>query len=171
MLEQPTITPITVAQEFAELELFAAEIWREHYVSIIGEAKVEYMLKTFQSALALEKQQREGMEFFWIQSAGDRAGYLAFKREPKSAYLFVSKFYVHQAFRSKGYGNWAMNKLKDLAFEYQLDGLELTVNRHNASAIAFYKREGLKHLRDQCIDIGGGFFMDDYVMRFVSRVK
>jgi diamine N-acetyltransferase len=165
MLEQPTIAPITFAQEFAELELFAADIWREHYPPIIGEAKVEYMLKTFQSAAALEKQQCEGMEFFWIQSAGDRAGYLAIKHEPDSAYLFVSKFYVHQAYRGKGYGSWAMNQLKDLTAERQLVGLELTVNRYNASAIAFYKREGLQHLRDQCIDIGGGFFMDDYVMR------
>ena len=95
MLEQPTLRPITAAHEFTELEHFAAEIWREHYPPIIGQAKVEYMLKTFQSATALEKQQREGMEFFWIQSAAGRAGYLAIKREPDSAYLFVSKFYVH----------------------------------------------------------------------------
>ena len=165
MLEQPTLRPITAAHEFTELEHFAAEIWREHYPPIIGQAKVEYMLKTFQSSNALERQQREGMEFFWIQSAGNQAGYLAIKREPDSAYLFVSKFYVHQAYRGKGYGSWAMNQLKDLTAERQLVGLELTVNRYNASAIAFYKREGLQHLRDQCIDIGGGFFMDDYVMR------
>ena len=165
MREQPTLRPITAAQEFTELEHFAAEIWREHYPSIIGQAKVEYMLKTFQSSNALERQQREGMEFFWIQSAGNQAGYLAIKREPDSDYLFVSKFYVHQAYRGKGYGSWAMNQLKDLTAECQLVGLELTVNRYNASAIAFYKREGLQHLRDQCIDIGGGFFMDDYVMR------
>lgn len=166
MLEQPTLMPIAAAHEFTELEHFAAEIWREHYLPIIGEAKVEYMLKTFQSATALEKQQREGMDFFWIQSAGGRAGYLAIKHEPDSAYLFVSKFYVHQAYRGKGYGSWAVSQLKDLTAERQLAGLELTVNRHNASAIAFYKRKGLSHLRDQCIDIGGGFFMDDYVMRF-----
>lgn len=166
MLEQPTLIPITAAHEFAELELFAAEIWREHYPPIIGEAKVEYMLKTFQSATALEKQQREGIHFFWIQSARGRAGYLAIKHEPDSVYLFVSKFYVHQAYRGKGYGSWAMSQLKDLTAERQLAGLELTVNRYNASAIAFYKREGLQHLRDQCIHIGGGFFMDDYVMRF-----
>ena len=166
MREQPTLRPITAAQEFTELEHFAAEIWREHYPSIIGQAKVEYMLKTFQSSNALERQQREGMEFFWIQSAGNQAGYLAIKREPDLAYLFVSKFYVHQAYRGMGYGRWAMNQLKELTAERQLAGLELTVNRHNASAIAFYEREGLSHLRDQCIDIGGGFFMDDYVMRF-----
>ena len=165
MREQPTLRPITAAQEFTELEHFAAEIWREHYPSIIGQAKVEYMLKTFQSSNALERQQREGMEFFWIQSAGNQAGYLAIKREPDSDYLFVSKFYVHQAYRGMGYGRWAMNQLKELTAERQLAGLELTVNRHNASAIAFYEREGLSHLRDQCIDIGGGFFMDDYVMR------
>ena len=154
------------AHEFTELEHFAAEIWREHYPPIIGQAKVEYMLKTFQSATALEKQQREGIHFFWIQSARGRAGYLAIKHEPDSVYLFVSKFYVHQAYRGKGYGSWAMSQLKDLTAERQLAGLELTVNRYNASAIAFYKREGLQHLRDQCIHIGGGFFMDDYVMRF-----
>lgn len=165
MLEQPTLRPITAAHEFTELEHFAAEIWREHYPPIIGEAKVEYMLKTFQSANALESQCREGMEFFWLLSAGNRVGYLAIKREPESAYLFVSKFYVHQAYRVKGYGRWAMNQLKQLTAERQLAGLELTVNRHNASAIAFYEREGLSHLRDQCIDIGGGFFMDDYVMQ------
>ena len=166
MLEQPTLRPITAAHEFTELEHFAAEIWYEHYPPIIGQAKVEYMLKTFQSATALESQCCEGMEFFWIQSAGNRAGYLAIKREPDLAYLFVSKFYIQQAYRGMGYGRWAMNQLKELTAERHLAGLELTVNRHNASAIAFYEREGLSHLRDQCIDIGGGFFMDDYVMSF-----
>jgi len=55
--------------------------------------------------------------------------------------------------------------LSSKAAEMHLDGLELTVNKNNASAISFYEALGFENILSQKVDIGGGFYMDDYVMR------
>jgi ribosomal protein S18 acetylase RimI-like enzyme len=43
--------------------------------------------------------------------------------------------------------------------------LELRVNRHNAAAIGFYRKNGFTAFADDCREIGGGYVMDDYLMR------
>ena len=162
----PSVTLVLIESraEVTKLELFAAEIWREHYPSIIGAAKVEYMLQKFQTTEALMAQIKEGMQLFWINDEDEHAGYAAIKRQ-ENTYLFVSKFYVHKRFRGKGIGKSTMKWLSSKAAEMHLDGLELTVNKNNASAISFYEALGFENILSQKVDIGGGFYMDDYVMR------
>ena len=41
--------------------------------------------------------------------------------------------------------------------------LQLNVNRHN-KALHFYEKQGFKIIREEDIDIGEGYFMNDYVM-------
>ena len=43
------------------------------------------------------------------------------------------------------------------------DTLELNVNRHN-KALHFYERNHFKVIRTEDIDIGAGYYMNDYVM-------
>ena len=63
-----------------------------------------------------------------------------------------------------------MNFLEDLCRQRGLSKIWLTVNRHNDNTIAAYKAMGLTIVREQKADIGGGFFMDDYIMeKPVSR--
>ena len=42
--------------------------------------------------------------------------------------------------------------------------LRLNVNKHNERAISVYLRNGFESVESVKNDIGGGFFMDDYVM-------
>ena len=44
-----------------------------------------------------------------------------------------------------------------------LSKIWLTVNKYNDGSIAAYEALGMKRVRDQVADIGGGFVMDDYV--------
>lgn len=155
---------ITSSEEVALLEAYAAEIWREYYPQIIGSDKVEYMLEKFQSTEALLAQIEEGMQLFWINYEGEHAGYAAIKSQG-SPYLFVSKFYVHKTFRGRGIGSKAMHLLSAKAAEMRLNGLELTVNKDNDTAIHFYEALGFKNVKAQKVAIGDGFYMDDYVMR------
>jgi len=41
--------------------------------------------------------------------------------------------------------------------------LQLNVNRHN-KAKGFYQNMGFTIVKEELLDIGGGHFMDDYVM-------
>ena len=40
----------------------------------------------------------------------------------------------------------------------------LTVNRYNANSIAVYRHLGFHCIREEKTPIGGGYFMDDYIM-------
>jgi ribosomal protein S18 acetylase RimI-like enzyme len=40
----------------------------------------------------------------------------------------------------------------------------LAVNKHNASAIAAYRKHGFEIAQAVVKDIGGGYVMDDYIM-------
>ncbi|MEM9329381.1 MAG: hypothetical protein AAGA85_27215 [Bacteroidota bacterium] len=41
----------------------------------------------------------------------------------------------------------------------------LTVNKFNIDTIAWYERRGFVKREEVKMDIGGGYFMDDYVMQ------
>ncbi len=45
-----------------------------------------------------------------------------------------------------------------------MDSLYLQVNKYNHGSVAAYLRTGFAIARTVKVDIGNGFFMDDYVM-------
>ena len=47
--------------------------------------------------------------------------------------------------------------------------IQLTVNRFNADSIAVYQKWGFVTLREEKTPIGGGYFMDDYIMELDCR--
>ena len=50
------------------------------------------------------------------------------------------------------------------AKELQLHAIELNVNKYNPST-KIYEAMGMTRIRSEKLDIGGGYFMDDYVYR------
>lgn len=50
-----------------------------------------------------------------------------------------------------------------------LPAIFLNVNRDNAQVIAIYEHLGFVRVREEKNDIGGGFFMDDYVLEYACR--
>ena len=55
---------------------------------------------------------------------------------------------------------YACRRCRELGFAK----VRLNVNKHNTRAIAAYERNGFARVESVKIDIGGGFFMDDYIM-------
>lgn len=158
-----SITHANTPDQIAELARLAAEIWREYYVSIITMEQIEYMVETFQSVSAITEQiHNQGYEYYLIGSDDSVAGYLAVKQDEGK--LFLSKFYIGKEYRGRGYASQAMAFLEQLCKERSLSHIWLTVNRHNESSIAVYKKKGFQIVREQVADIGNGFVMDDYVM-------
>jgi ribosomal protein S18 acetylase RimI-like enzyme len=86
---------------------------------------------------------------------------------PKEGCALLSKLYVHIDFRGNGIARSLLEEVKALCcWEYGLDKIQLTVNKHNDSAIAVYQKSGFVVVDSVNTDIGSGFFMDDYVMEF-----
>lgn len=160
--------PVKTDGNIEELCTLADGIWHEHFTPIIGGAQVEYMVEKFQSVPAVTEQLRQGYEYFLLLLEGRAVGYTGIHAE--NGELFLSKLYLRKENRGKGYARQAMNFLEELCRRRGLSKIWLTVNRHNGNTIAAYRAMGLTIVREQKADIGGGFFMDDYIMeKPVSR--
>lgn len=151
-----------------DLASMAKRIWHDYFPPMIGQEQVDYMVGKFQTADAIRHQIKEGYRYFWIEAhyeTGDaRMGYLAYRHEPATASLFVSKFYLEARARKKGVGWAAQRGLEEEAGQLAAGTIWLTVNRENHAAIETYKGWGYKIIKEQMVDIGDGYFMDDYVM-------
>lgn len=157
-----SITRITDLNQLQRVEALATEIWHEYYTPIIGKAQVEYMLKKFQSVSAMQKQIDEGYEYYSISENGALIGYLSI--QPREEHLFLSKAYVHNSYRGKGYGQKAFGFVEKRAKELSLNKVQITVNKYNARTISVYEKYGFKKLKEAIFDIGQGYIMDDFVM-------
>jgi diamine N-acetyltransferase len=142
----------------------ACEIWNQHFVPIIGQAQVDYMLETIQGASAIRGQITNGYEYFLVVVAGERVGYFALVPSPEHETAMLSKLYIRAACRGGGVGREAIAYVERLCAERGIGKLWLTVNVHNEGPIAFYRRMGFVHAGPLVQDIGSGFVMDDYRM-------
>lgn len=154
---------VKTREDIEQLATMGVEIWNECYASIISQAQIDYMLHTFQSVRAITDQmQNDRYTYYFMTASGKRIGYLAIKEEDGK--LFLSKFYILKEHRGKGFAGRAIDTLVHMCKARTLNAIWLTVNRHNETAIAVYKKKGFHIVRTQIADIGNGFVMDDYVM-------
>lgn len=150
-------------EDIQRLCAMAEGIWREHFTPIIGAEQVEYMLEKFQSPRAVEEQLAEGYEYYIIEADGECAGYTGVHAQ--SGALFLSKLYVKREYRKRGLARAALDMLAEKCRREGLEYIWLTCNRNNSGSLAAYDKMGFWLWREQKTDIGGGFAMDDYVLR------
>jgi len=154
---------VDTVEEIAELTQLAAEIWREYYVSIITIEQIDFMIEKFQSVSAITEQiHHQGYEYYLISHDDFAVGYMSVRQDEGK--LFLSKFYIRKEYRGRGYAGQATAFLEQLCKDRNLSHIWLTVNRHNESSIAIYKKKGFRTVREQIAEIGNGFVMDDYIM-------
>lgn len=148
-----------------KLSKLASEIWNEYWTLILTQAQIDYMVNKFQSFEAIKKQ-IENDEYIYniIEHNGNQVGY--FGVTPKTDYLFLSKFYIKKDFRGIGCGNFAFNKIMQIARQYNKKAIKLTVNKYNTNTIKIYEKWGFKTVEAVVTDIGNNFVMDDYIMKY-----
>lgn len=160
-----SLAKVETEEQIALTAELAAGIWREYYCSIISVEQIEYMLGRFQTPDAISAQITEqGYEYYLMDCGGEWAGYLAIQPNVEQGKLFLSKFYVRQECRGRGYASQAMAKVVELCRKHGLRAVWLTVNRHNEKAVAVYRKKGFCEVSTQIADIGNGYVMDDYIM-------
>jgi len=138
----------------------ARHIWTEHYVPIVGEDQVDYMLDRFQSEEAMRRHVSEGWIYYIACAGKEDVGYFALK--PEEGSVMLSKYYVHKEYRGKGIGRMMIELIKSICAELGAGEIYLTVNKKNAGSIAAYEKLGFVNSASLVTDIGGGFVMDDY---------
>jgi len=154
-----------------EIVRLASIIWPDHYLGIITQAQIDYMLERFQSKAAISAQLQEGYEYFLLTSNDVNVGYAAVRVETERRLgrrLFISKLYIIRELRNQGLGRFTLVHLRHLAQHRQLNTLWLTVNKHNP-ALQAYLRWGFCKVAEVVTQIGQEYVMDDF--RLEMRVE
>lgn len=159
------IIPAKTETEIKEVADLATEIWHQHFIPIIGEAQVDYMVEKFQSYPAISKQINEdGYEYFRLYLDDIFAGYTGVHAE--NGTLFLSKLYIKKDCRGQRLASHAFDFLIELCKERNLKKIWLTCNKYNNNTLAVYNHLGFIITDEQVADIGNGFVMDDYILTF-----
>ena len=144
------------------LSELATAVIRDYYDPLLGKAQNDYMIEMFQSERAIREQLAHGYRYY-IPTEGERElGFLAFY--PREDVLYLSKWYLKKEERGKGYARPMLDFLRSEAEREGLPAIELNVNKYNPT-VAVYEKLGFVRVRSEKNDIGGGFYMDDYVYR------
>ncbi len=159
-----TFYPVEKQEDIYVLSTLAKEIWEQHFTPIIGGDQVAYMVDKFLSVPAVTKQLSEGYRYYLIEVDGIPQGFTGIHAE--NGALFLSKLYLRQSMRGRGIARTAMNFLVDICKAQGLQKIWLTCNRHNDNTLAVYRHMGFETVKEQKADIGGGFYMDDYIMEY-----
>ena len=149
------------SKRFDELFDLAREIWDLHYVPIIGQEQVDYMLNKMYSPSGLNQQVGEGQSFYFIEQSNTIIGFLGLSLKQGG---FIHKFYIHPNEQGRGLGKAVFNLIIDELNHPKT--IQLTVNRQNFKSINFYFKCGFKIKSVEDFDIGNDYFMNDFVMKW-----
>lgn len=160
-----TIQPAGIEQ-IATIQQLAHITWAEAYKDILSPAQMDYMLDKFYSSGSLHQQMTEQGHQFIVATDGDEAVAFA-SYSPKSAAepqtFRLHKIYINPNQQGKGTGKILLSYIYNDIAQQQATALELNVNRHN-KALHFYTKMGFAIAKEEDIDIGNGYYMNDYVM-------
>lgn len=158
------IAPLTSA-DASGISTLAGIIWREHYAGIISAAQIEYMLmQRYQPALIHEQLSNPDIWWKKLVLKGTIIGFSCCIRTARPDELKIDKLYIHRSHRRQGYGARLVADALRTLQKNNLQSLILTVNKQNHTAISAYRHYGFEITGDSIVDIGGGFFMNDYLM-------
>ncbi|MBL0043514.1 MAG: GNAT family N-acetyltransferase [Flavobacteriales bacterium] len=123
------------------------------------------MLEWLYSTAALEQAMNaKGQLFLVAEQDGGTIGFAGFTPNKKvEGTTHLDKLYVLPSLKGSGLGKALLD---NVIIETKRAGnsvLELNVNKRN-KAIGFYEHMGFRIVREEVIDIGKGYVMDDFVM-------
>jgi GNAT superfamily N-acetyltransferase len=142
----------------------AHEIWPYTFRDILSKDQISYMLDWMYSLETLQEQVQTGYIYFLAKLDGIAVGFLGLEPNfPDENQLRIHKIYVKPNLHKKGIGRALLNHTIDIAFDLDQTSLHLNVNKFN-DAVGFYKHVGFNITKEENIDIGKGYLMEDFVM-------
>lgn len=153
-------------ENIGKIQELAFATWPVAYGKILSASHLQYMLDLIYSREALTLQieilQQQFILAYYDNTAIGFASYSPKKTGDPSVYR-LHKLYVLPGQQKKGTGKCLLDHITSEIIQVGAKTLELNVNRQNA-AFHFYIKLGFKITKEEDIDIGSGYFMNDYVM-------
>jgi diamine N-acetyltransferase len=158
--KKASVADVSLIQELAHT------IWYSHYPGIITNEQIAYMLTEMYSGIVIEKEIINGYNWTIIFDNEQPIGFIEFHVEKESNSVKLSKLYILVNQHGKGIGQMAIDYVKDFSRMEGVGDLYLTVNKENIKALKAYETAGFKKDKEAIFNIGNGFVMDDYIMKF-----
>ena len=152
-----------VAADIPLIRELTFRVWPQTYATILTQEQIDYMLEMMYSESSLHRQiTTDGCQFIIVYENGNPVGFASYSEEEPARWK-LNKIYILQNQQGKGTGTYVINHIIEEIKNQNAVSLFLQVNQHN-SAKAFYERLGFNEVDFINLDIGNGFFMNDYIM-------
>lgn len=140
------------------------KIWPKTYGAILSDAQIAYMLEMMYAPEVLRRQMEEpGHQFILCYDDEQPVAFASFAPLSEGAYK-LHKIYVLPNQQGKGIGRYMIDHISGELKKQNIPYLYLNVNRYNP-AKSFYEKIGFTVAYEEDIDIGGGYFMNDYILK------
>ena len=157
-------------EDVPTIRAMADVVFRRTYRDILSPEQMEYMMEWMYAPESLRRQMDEGHRFFIAEAEGIAQGYASFRFDGTDGagvpVFHLEKLYVMPASQGRGVGRMLLGAVVSDVREAVGGGrarIELNVNRDNP-AVGFYRKLGLRVLRQGDFPIGKGFYMNDFIM-------
>ena len=123
------------------------------------------MLDLFYSEEALQENiTNKGHLFILIKEDNNVLGFASFEHNYQNNNITrLHKLYLMPESHGNGMGKLLMKEVVKAALENQSKAISLNVNKYN-KALHFYLKSGFEIVKEEIIEIGHKFIMDDYVV-------
>lgn len=159
-----TISKAT-AEDIKTIQEITYITWPITYGNILSGEQLDYMLDLIYSDEALTNQFKKKEQLFYLISEDKTTlGFIGIEHHYKNESVTrIHKIYLLPDTQGRGIGKKVIEEIQILALENHSKTLSLNVNRFN-SALTFYEKIGFKIIDEVNVDIGNGYFMEDYIM-------
>jgi ribosomal protein S18 acetylase RimI-like enzyme len=155
-------------EDIAEIQALARRIWDEAYGEILSKEQIDYMLQMMYSEKVITEELLSGTVWDLIVADGKPCGYLSYAFAEDNS-VKLSKIYIEKDFRRKSITADSLSRVVHYAARNGKDYVFLTVNKNNKRAIRAYEKNGFAVTASVVTDIGQGFVMDDFIMKYFVR--
>ena len=150
---------------FPTIQSIAHRTWPATFGKILSRAQITYMLEMMYSLSSLTEHVEIKNHVFLLAKEGEEAlGFASYELNClQQSKTKIHKIYILPTSQGLGIGKLMINRILEIAKSNGNEKLSLNVNRNN-KAVEVYKKWGFEIVKEEDIDIGNGFFMNDYVM-------
>ena len=141
----------------------AAEVWPKTFAPILPPEQIPYMMNMMYAPEVMERELSEGYKFAALLVDGTPSGYISWSPYHDDT-AKLHKVYLLTSCHGKGLGRMMLDYASETCRTAGFRKLRLNVNKHNERAISVYLKNGFVTVESVKNDIGGGFYMDDFVM-------
>lgn len=138
------------------------KIWPDAYGKILSPDQLKYMLDLFYSESSLQKQFDASHKILIVEEETQPVAFADYTLLKENIYK-LNKIYVLPDKQGKSIGKLLINHIIQKIKNKNATALLLNVNRNN-KAKQFYEHLGFSVIGEEDLDIGNGYFMNDFVM-------